>query len=146
MDDPKDTGPSSVVARADALMQRRRQASGPRPPESEELPVLTEVVDLDEDLPVLTEEAEELIMDEPPEPAPPALDPAVLDLLAHELTRRLRQRLAAELPSLVEAALQSTLAELTRELREGITETTEAAIRDFLADERERLAKLEQQH
>jgi hypothetical protein len=144
MDEAKDTGPGSVVARADALMQRRRQASGQAPAEAEEVPVLTEVVDPDEDLPVLTEEAEELVMDEPAAPAQPLLDPAVLDLLAQELTHRLRQRLAAELPSLVEAALQSTLAELTRELKEGITETTEAAIRDFLADERERLAKQQQ--
>lgn len=143
MDDPKDTGSSSVVARADALMQRRRQSSAPRSPESEELPVLTEVIDPDEDLPVLTEE-EEFIADETPAAEPPALDPAVLDILAHELTRRVHERLAAELPSLVEAALQSTLAELTRELRVGIEETTEAAIRDFLA-ERERLAKLQQQ-
>lgn len=143
MAEPEDTGPSSVVARADALMQRRRQSSGPRLPETEEVPVLTEVVDPDEDLPVLTVEAE-LITDETPETAPPALEPAVLDILAHELTRRVHERLAAELPSLLEAALQSTLAELTQELKEGIEETTEAAIRDFLA-ERERPAKLQQQ-
>jgi hypothetical protein len=143
MEDPKDTGQSSVVARADALMQRRRQSSGPRPPEPEELPVLTEVVDPDEDLPVLTT-TEELIADELPEAAPPSLDPAILDILAHELTRRIRQQLAAELPSLIEAALQSTLAGLTRELREGIEETTEGARRDVL-NERETRSKRQPQ-
>lgn len=142
MEDPEDIGLSSVVARADALMQRRRQASSPAA-EIEDLPVLTEVVDPDADLPVLLTETEI-----PPlraaETSPPALDPAALDILSHELARRVRERLAAEIPDLVATALQSTLTELAQELQQGMAESTEAAIRDFLA-ERERLAKLQQQ-
>lgn len=141
MEDRDDTGPSSIVARADALMQRRRQASA-APREGEELPVLTEVVDPDEDLPVLGED--QAIPEEIAEAAPPALDPALIDLLAHELTRRVHERLAAEIPSLVEASLQSILAELTQCLQAGIEETTEGAIRDFLS-ERDQLAKLQRQ-
>lgn len=190
MEDPKDTGPGSVVARADALMQRRRQNAA-RSGEIEEVPVLTDVVDPDDDLPVLTV-MEEISIEAPAEvpaeipaqapdeappeapaeipaaapddvpaealvtapttaPAeasaeeapPPTLDHDLMAVLAHELTRRVHQRLAAELPSLVEAALQSTLADLTRELRSGIEETAEGAIRDFLNDGA-RLAKLHQ--
>ena len=65
-------------------------------------------------------------------PPSPSLDPALFDRMAKELTRRVHDRLAAELPILVEAALQSTLAALTHELKNGLTETTEAAICDFL--------------
>ncbi|MGE5492520.1 MAG: hypothetical protein ACM31P_14660 [Actinomycetota bacterium] len=146
MDDLDDSNLSSVVARADALMQRRRQAATPA---AEELPVLTEVVDPDADLPVLTledaveipaAETEAAVPPPPSEPAPP--DPAVLEILAHELARRLGERLTAEIPVLVEAAVQSLLPGLTQELRRGLADTTEEAIRDFLA-ERERLAKIQ---
>lgn len=131
---------SSVVARADALMQRRRQSL--LPAEGEDLPVLTEVVDPDADLPILT--AEEDAWPEALEPEPPAPDPAVLDILAHELARRLGERLAAEIPDLVATALQSVLTEVGEELRQGLAATTETAIRDFLA-EREKLARLQRQ-
>lgn len=131
---------SSVVARADALMQRRRQSL--LPAEGEDLPVLTEVVDPDADLPILT--AEEDAWPEALEPEPSAPDPAVLDILAHELARRLGERLAAEIPDLVATALQSVLTEVGEELRQGLAATTETAIRDFLA-EREKLARLQRQ-
>lgn len=123
----------SVVARADALMQRRRPQPV-RPPPNNDLPVLTEaVLGTDEDLPVLTavdtgEYAE-------PAPAVPRLDPVLLDKLAKEFTRRVHDRLEAELPILVEAALQTIIADLSRQLEMGLIETTEAAIRDFI-DER----------
>lgn len=124
----------SVVARADALMQRRRQYGANLSGEPEDLPVLTEIVDPDTDLPAaLGENA-----------ASPLFDPAVLDILAHELARRMRERLAADLPALVESALQSTLAALNREIEAGLAQTAETAIREFLA-EREKLAKLQQQ-
>jgi len=116
-------GPS-VVARADALMQRRRTA--------EDVPVLTETVSRDgNDLPVLTVIEHEAV---PSAPAHPGLDPAMLDALARELTRHVQHRLASELPSLVEAALQNTLASLTRELNSGLGDITEEAIVDFLRE------------
>lgn len=142
MKDLPDAGPSSVVARADALMQRRRQSSGWRGPEAEDLPVLTEIVDPDQELPVLGPEA--AVPPEPAAEAPTAIDPGVLDILAHELARRMHERLAAELPDLVGTVLQATLSGLTQDLKEGLVEITEKSIRDFLA-ERERLAKLQQQ-
>lgn len=146
MEDLDDSNLSSVVARADALMQRRRQSATPAP---EELPVLTEVVDPDADLPVLTLEdaveipvAEREPVSQPSPSEPPPLDPAVLEILAHELARRLGERLTAEIPVLVEAAVQSLLPELSKELRRGLADTTEEAIHDFLA-ERKRLAKIQ---
>ncbi|MBS1188364.1 MAG: hypothetical protein H6R10_156 [Rhodocyclaceae bacterium] len=138
MEDQEGNDLSSVVARADALMQRRRLP----PTEVEDVPLLTEVVDPDADLPVLV--AEEPSPPAPAQTEPPRLDPAALDILAHELARRLGERLAAEIPDLVATALQSTLGGLTEELRWGLEKTTEDALRDFLA-ERERLAKLQQQ-
>lgn len=121
--------PNPLLARADAFMQRRRPASPPG--EHDDLPVLTEVVDPAGALPPPAQQA-------PPSP----LAPELLDALAHELTHRVHQRLAAEIPSLVEAALQSVLGELTRTLQEGIEETSEGAIRDFLGDQ-DRLARLQ---
>ena len=90
--------PSPVLARADALMHRRRPTGAG---EADDLPVLTEIVD--DGIPVLAETL--------PPPAPgPAFDADQLNLLAEELAHRLRSRLAAELPSLVEAALNAAVA------------------------------------
>lgn len=148
-----ETPPSgrSVFARADALMQQRRHAESPVEAEP---PVLTEALS-DDDLPLLTEIADtdsnetpsaasSTALDPvlPPFPATPApatsLPPQQLDQLTQELTRRIHDRLSAELPSLVEAALQSVLPELTRELENGLGEIAEEAIRDFLAEHGQR--------
>ena len=40
--------PSPILARADALMQRRRQNA-----ELDDVPVLTDAIDMDDDVPVL---------------------------------------------------------------------------------------------
>lgn len=137
MDDaPTDAPPPSpVLARADALMQRRRQnAAG----EWEDVPLLTEVIAPDDDIPIITDVAEEA-------PGTGAdLGPAVLRILADELAEQVRAKLAAELPSLVEATLHTLLANITQDLQQGIAETTENALRDFIA-QRERLARLQQQ-
>lgn len=138
MEDQGKAGSDSVLVRADALVRRRRQPAS-QSPQAEELPVLTEVVPTDTDLPLLLAE-EEASSEALDEPEPASLDLAILDILAHELARRLQERLAAELPGLVEAALTG----LSRELQQGLTATSEAAIRDFLA-ERARLAKHQQQ-
>ncbi|KXB32207.1 hypothetical protein AT959_03890 [Dechloromonas denitrificans] len=111
--------PSPILARADALMQRRRQGGG----ELDEIPVLTDTVDNDDDIPVLLDAEIPAPVVEPeaePEPAgevaeealpPPAFDTAARDALAHELARRVEQRLAAELPRLIESTLRDFLAE-----------------------------------
>ena len=42
---------------------------------------------------------------------PPSLDPGLLDILAHELARRVEQRIAAELPRIIESTVRDFLAE-----------------------------------
>lgn len=114
--------PSPILARADALMQRRRQNSA----ESDEIPVLTDALD-DDDVPILLiAEPPPAIPEAPlkalaePEPAsapsaelplPPAIDTARHDELIRELARRVEQRLLAELPQLIESTVRDFLAE-----------------------------------
>lgn len=62
-------------------------------------------------------------------PDQPAVD---LEALSRELADQVRSRLLAELPTLVEAALQSTLRELTDTLKDGLRDTTDAALKDFI--------------
>lgn len=109
--------PSPIIARADALMQRRRTSES----EHDDIPVLTDSVDENDDFPVL------LNIDEAPDasegksdpdfrnvdpPAPPlTLDAGVRDILAHELARKVEQRLLAELPQIIELAVRDFLAE-----------------------------------
>ena len=96
--------PSPIIARADALMQRRRNTIA----DLEDVPVLTDTVNGEEDYPVLLDidrppaiaEAEkESEAATEPESVPardPALEASVRDILAHELARRVEQRLMAE--------------------------------------------------
>lgn len=131
--------PSPILARADALMQRRRQNA-----EIDDVPVLTDAVDLDasaadDDVPVLLDiEAIEPLAPPLPEIAQleqpatgcepliapieasdapePALDAtAIPDLslptLTREIARRVEQRLAAELPRLIAETVRDFLAE-----------------------------------
>ena len=125
--------PSPILARADALMQRRRQSSG----EIDDIPVLTDSVALpDDDIPVLTDFAppdeaplpQLVAVDETPlvspdfsppapdlsddSPVPPAPRVEALpEQLLTELARRVEQRLTAELPRLIESTLRDLLAE-----------------------------------
>lgn len=117
---------SPILARADALMQRRRQNIG----EIDDVPILTDAVttDSDDDVPVLLdvehfaplaepepaiEESEEPRVVESMEEtkATPAFDAALRDIMAHELARRVEQRLAAELPRIIESTVRDYLAE-----------------------------------
>lgn len=141
---PKDAlAGTSVVARADALMQRRRAQV-----ELDDLPVLTDAVPMldDDDFPVLTAVAAETNTPAPTQASPPT--PSVLpsvsigtqafEELAQELTKTITARLNAELPHLVHIALQETLVNIEKELRSGIGEATDAALRDFLKDQKRR--------
>jgi len=120
---------SPILARADALMQRRRQNGN----ETDDVPILTDAVDmsaedLDDDVPVLLDiepfaplsEADPIAEEVPPvaepvlaaEPAvEPAFNAALRDILAHELSRRVEQRLLAELPRIIESTVRDYLAE-----------------------------------
>jgi len=136
---------SPIIARADALMQRRRQSNG----EQDDVPVLTDAIDVttdgsDDDVPILLEiepfeplsaiaeysepdpepESDIPVLDLVDEPMmeaaaePPSapsqetsLDTAIRDILAHELARRVEQRIVAELPRLIESTVRDFLAE-----------------------------------
>jgi len=116
--------PSPIIARADALMQKRRQNLAG----ADEVPVLIDALD-DEDIPIL------LLVDTPapaPEPATPEqIDDAPLpaaeaapeviaaptpdadqdEHLVRELSRRIEARLSAELPAIIAATVRDFLAE-----------------------------------
>lgn len=103
--------PSPILARADALMQRRRQPDA----EADDVPILTDAID--DDIPLLVDE------ETPPAPLPPRIDaaapssdattpdPEMLEQLARELACRVEQRLVAELPRLIESTVRDFLAE-----------------------------------
>ncbi len=123
-----------IVSRADSLMRRRSFVATPpaptTPPASAASPAPGPLVALDfdaDDIPVLTEEVQ---------PEMPAgdlprdrFDETLAARLSSEFAHTLERRLAAELPSLVEASL----AVLESDLRRGILDTADAAIKDFLA-------------
>lgn len=121
--------PSPILARADALMHRKRQSDN----ELDDLPVLTDAIDED-DIPILLD-AETSVTTEIPaigepafvppseaiiepdikalDPMPPApvIDPALRDQLIRDLAHRVEQRLSAELPSIIESTVRDFLAE-----------------------------------
>lgn len=116
--------PSPIIARADALMQRRRQnQTGP-----DEVPVLVDALD-DDDIPILLQVDMPAAAEAPP-PAEPALtataplevpgstteaqaeaEAAQQEYIVRELTRRIEARLSAELPGIVAATIRDFLAE-----------------------------------
>ena len=116
---------SPILARADALMKRRRQSSV----EVDDVPLLTDAISPDDDIPLLLDVvssaplAETALVVEPEvttvaaveapaEPAPSlAFDGEMLDIVAHELARRVHERLAAELPAIIESTIREFLAE-----------------------------------
>lgn len=108
----------TIIARADALMQRRRHSA----PDAEDLPVLTEVAPPappapgeDDGIPTLT-----MAVAAPPAPARPVLEavpaptPVDIQALAAQLAARIEQRIVAELPRLIEEAVAEALAEQSR--------------------------------
>ena len=116
---------SPILARADALMKRRRQSSV----EVDDVPLLTDAISPDDDIPLLLDVvssaplAETALVVEPEvttvaaveapaEPAPSlAFEGEMLDIVAHELARRVHERLAAELPAIIDSTFRDFLAE-----------------------------------
>ena len=116
---------SPILARADALMKRRRQNSV----EVDDVPLLTDAISPDDDIPLLLDivppaplaeiapAAEPEVttvaaVEAPAEPAPSlAFEGEMLDIVAHELARRVHERLAAELPGIIETTIRDFLAE-----------------------------------
>ena len=106
---------SPVLDRADQLMRRRRARSA----DSDDVPVLVDAFDPETDIPVLLDAepavAARALQPEMEHVAEPrtgvALDGEMLDIIAHELTRRVSERLAAELPGIIESTIRDFLAE-----------------------------------
>lgn len=117
---------SPIIARADALMQRRRQSDS----EFDDIPVLTDSIDQIDDIPVLTEIAPEPELEDLPESnetaveavaddslpalpeAPSAIDSSALrDELIYELTSRIEDRIKAALPEIISSTIREFLAE-----------------------------------
>lgn len=125
---PKD----DVLNRIDSLIhpgKHRRRSFLATPPAPTVTSGADEVASApgDEDIPVLTEVV-------PPEAAvseaaPDRFDETLVSILAADLAHSIEQRLGVEIPSLIEATLES----LEQDLRRGIVAATEAALRDFLA-------------
>ncbi len=118
--------PSPIIARADALMQRRRQSDH----EFDDIPVLTDSIDQFGDIPVLTDIEPELEMEDFPAPiettvkpvaeislpaaqeTPSAIDASGLrDELIHELTSRIEDRIKAALPDIISSTIREFLIE-----------------------------------
>jgi len=118
--------PSPIIARADALMHRKRQSNI----EYDDIPVLTDTIDEDDDIPILTDIATEA---EPQQPAvsehaetlvePVAneqhdvplmcapIDSAQREQLVNELDCRGEERLKAALPQIIHSTIRDFLAE-----------------------------------
>ena len=113
------TDTSDVVNRVDSLMQRRRTFVATRP--------VPQPVTEDDDLPVLTD----IVLPDTviPEPKTDRSDETQVTLLAAEIAHAFGEQLANDLPNLIEAALQRA----SNDLRHGISEIMESALRDFLA-------------
>lgn len=126
---------NDIVSRADTLMRRRSfVAAAPQLPATDTGTIApaaapaTPVPPADDDIPVLTEEV--ALPEAPAEAAPrDRFDATLAARLAAEFAHALERRLAAELPTLVEASL----AVLEADLRRGIVDIADAAIKDFVA-------------
>ena len=118
---------SDIVDRADSLMRRRRSFVAAPPASQPAQIVETPRIVEEDDIPVLTEvvSAEAAVSEE----SPHREDDTQITLLASDLAHAIGQQLTYELPTLLEAVLINAGAEL----RIGITETMEAALRDYIA-------------
>jgi hypothetical protein len=115
--------PSPILARADALMQRQLHAQS----SPDEVPTLTEAIG-DDGIPLLLN-AEPPIKEMPSarsnasteasstESPTIRLDFGLSEILVRELARRVKQRLATELPIIIESTVRDFLAE--QELNEN---------------------------
>jgi len=118
--------PSPIIARADALMHRRRQTDN----EIDDVPVLTDSIDQVEDFPVLTElepipepEARhepgaasvelvtEMAPTSPDDSSDTDTDPALREELILELASRIEDRIKAVLPGIISSTIREFLTE-----------------------------------
>lgn len=116
-----------IVDRIDALVRKRRSFVAASAGTAR--PVVVPAVDED-DIPVLTEivDITEVSGDAPETAAAPPLQP-MLAALADDLSQCVADRLAADLPEILDAALE----QFRSDLRRGIAGSVDSAARDFLA-------------
>jgi hypothetical protein len=114
--------PSPILARADALMQRRHQNNA----EQNDLPILTDTIEdeNDDDLPVLNDiaietaptaveaKAEDSVqaLSQPDSNFGPSQNSESL-ISASDLARQVEQRILAQLPQLIDSAIKDLMAE-----------------------------------
>jgi hypothetical protein len=131
---PPDDESADIVSRADALMRRTRPApmlaAGPAAgtPEHDTPPRAPPLPDDAEDIPLLTDIVGEAQLRTPAVALPENLPAAELERLGAELVAALQARLAAEIPTLVEAAMQTAIADIARQLCAGLSESASAAL------------------
>lgn len=114
-------GDDPLVNRIDALMRKRRSfvaadAASAKAHEEEDIPELTEVVDLSELSEASTEGGGAL----PIEP--------IIQALANDLAHAIEYRLKTDLPGVLDSAIDK----LALDLRRGVAGVLEAAVLDFL--------------
>ncbi len=146
-----------LLHKADALLRRHKGTD--REPEvevsleDEELPLLTEVVeDLEDDLPILTEEVEASALQAPePEPAPPppeapepAQDVALAEFLIDldtEIAREVETWFSSELPQLLSRELDRLAERLRAEAVAHLRATLLPALSEHVSRRLEELSK-----
>ena len=155
-----------ILSRADSLMMRRRSFATPfassqaaqeipqkqyaqhaqhtshspqSPGEEDDLPILTEIVPTDSSNSSDSSDSSRPLIRQPDEQPDPHHDEEQASRLAAEISAALDEQLASELPALLENVLDTA----HRELRAGITEIIETALRDFMTQRKQLDSPLE---
>lgn len=120
MIDDRQGGDDALVNRIDALMRKRRSfvaadAASARQPEEEDIPELTEIVDLSQ------------LSDASTEGGALPVEP-IIQALANDLAHAIEYRLKTDLPGVLDSAIDK----LALDLRRGVAGVLEAAVLDFL--------------
>ena len=125
------SSPGDVLDRIDSLMRRKRVFVAQAPVQTS----VDHAADLDdEDIPILTEVVDiaEVTGDTPNIAAHRPLDP-LLDALTQEFSLQLQERFAAQLPDLIEQASK----QLAIALQQSVHRITEETLHDFTARRRQ---------
>jgi hypothetical protein len=130
---------TDLLQRLDTLIHRKRvfvANVGQLPPALDEPP------GEDEDIPVLTEvvEISEVTGDTPHDAVHPGLDP-LADSINQAFSLQLQERFAAELPGLIEGACQR----LAIELQQTVHRLTDETLREFASQRRQLSLALDEQ-
>jgi hypothetical protein len=125
-----------LLARASRFLERQQLSAAPVavPAPVAEGPVQSALpIPAVEDVPVLTD----IVEHTEPEPGASAIPPD-MEALGQELAAAIQKRLNAEIPTLVEAVLQSS--GIAQNIRQGLEEIARDAIQEFIRQSAERHA------